>query len=72
VHGNSHEGTVLSYVLLFSYPIFTNVRHLDVLLLKNNLCSFHTTLLDLLIFGFCMFRFTCARSRCGHVSMDCA
>jgi hypothetical protein len=51
-------------------PAFIKVKHLDVLLLRNSLCSSQTTLLCLLVLNLCMRGSVHANSRCGHVSID--
>jgi hypothetical protein len=62
-HGNSHCGTVLSCVF-FLFPKVTSVRHLDVLLLRNSLCSFQIALLCLFILNLCIFEFIHANNWC--------
>jgi hypothetical protein len=54
MYSSNHDGTVLSCALLFLALILTSVKHLDVLVLKKNLCSSHTALLCLCI---CIFMY---------------
>jgi hypothetical protein len=71
VQGSNHVGIVLSCCLVFWFPALTNMRHVDVLLLRNSLCNSHTTLLCLLILSLWMFEWGHANRRCGHMSIDC-